>query len=322
MGHEIFKNKGDFCYVGKDATAWHGLEEQHENIVLALENNPYYMSDIVCEPYYLAGSNGEFIKSEKSRVVKRVYDGHELGCVGAGKENEKHWTPLQNKDLLKLAEPILNEKGINLEAAIQIKGGEIVALTMSINDAQSDITNGDSCRRRIILSNGHNGKVAARIGFSDIRIVCANTYNAAINSATSKLIRVNHSSEIYMNMEKIRDVMDIAKADFLASCEQLRVLASKKINAADLRRYVKVYMGVDPEKEVESTRGKNIMDRIITCVLDSPGKEYAPNSWYSAAHGINFYENHVVGKAENRLYNCLFLNKGEDAFKLAFDMAS
>ena len=92
-----------------------------------------------------------------------------------------------------------------------------------------------------------------RAGFTPIRVVCQNTLSMAHGSDASKLIRVKHTKDVLENLANIREVMDLANAEFEATAEQYRLLARKSINQADLRKYVKRVLKVEDEQDA-STR--------------------------------------------------------------------
>src|SRR5208282_996578 len=49
----------------------------------------------------------------------------------------------------------------------------------------------------ILLSHGHDGSLAVRVGFTPIRVVCQNTLSMAHGSAASRLIRCKHTRDIH-----------------------------------------------------------------------------------------------------------------------------
>ena len=77
---------------------------------------------------------------------------------------------------------------------------------------------------------------AVHFGFTPIRVVCANTEAMARGSKASKLIRVRHSRMVEQNVERLRDIMNVANQEFEATCDQYRFLASRDINKADLEK--------------------------------------------------------------------------------------
>ena len=70
----------------------------------------------------------------------------------------------------------------------------------------------------------------------------------AHGSDASKLIRVKHTKDVLENLANIREVMDLANAEFEATAEQYRRLARKSINQADLRKYVKRVLKIEDEE--------------------------------------------------------------------------
>src|SRR5262249_46637869 len=121
---------------------------------------------------------------------------------------------------------------------------------------------GDEIEKFILLSHGHDGSLAVRVGFTPIRVVCANTLAMAHGSEASKLIRLKHTKDMLENLANVREVMDLSNAEFEAPAEQYRLLARTSINQADLRRYVKTVFRVEEDQE-GSTRLKSIMEEIV-----------------------------------------------------------
>jgi hypothetical protein len=129
-------------------------------------------------------------------------------------------------------------------------------------------------------------------------------------------------------MENIRETMDMVNADFEATAEQYRFLASKSINQADLKKYVKVIFaleGVD-DKDV-GTRSKNIMDEVIGLCESGKGNNLPSvrGTYWSAYNGVTEYLSYVSGRSESNRMNSLWFGKANgmnaDALKTAVQMA-
>lgn len=309
--------------VGKPA--WHGLE----SLVSALSPddlraNEKFNYTVSCQPLFLAGASEPV---SQVRAVQRDSDGSILGVVGP------QWTPLQNSKLIDLFQPFVDTGMVKLETAGTLFDGQKVWLMGQVVNAEGDIVPGDQAQRRIMLSNSHDGKHAVRIGFADIRIVCANTLGAAHHSQASQLIRVRHTSQVEVNVERIRDVMDLSANEFRASMDQLRALSTKAINAYDLKKYVKFALAKlsnkpSPHKVAETpdaelnARFRGLVEKVLGHVESSPGSEYGRGTWYQAAQGVNYYANHVFGRTtESRVDNILFNNSGAKPFEWAMELA-
>jgi hypothetical protein len=145
---------------------------------------------------------------------------------------------------------------------------------------------GDEVEKFVLLSHGHDGTLAVRVGFTPIRVVCANTLALAHRADASKLIRVRHSASVIENLANVREVMNLANAEFEATAEQYRLLARKSINQNDLRRYVKKVLKVEGDNI--STRTMNMIQDIIGRCESGKGNNLASvrGTLWTAYNGV------------------------------------
>jgi hypothetical protein len=134
----------------------------------------------------------------------------------------------------------------------------------------------------------------------------------------SQLIRIRHTRSSKNNLEQVRDIMDNINSQFEATAEQFRFLASKNFNQADIRRYVKVMLGIEKTMDEDiKTRTRNIMDEILNLV-EGP-KQSATGvrgTWWAAYNGYNEYLNYNKGRTEdNRLDSLWFGLNANDNVK-------
>ncbi len=169
---------------------------------------------------------------------------------------------LQNDKAFDFFQPFLDAKECSLETAGSLDEGRKIWVLAKINRENSEIVKGDSVAKFVLLSNSHDGTAAVRVGYTPIRVVCANTLAMAHSNANSKLIRVRHSVDVAKNVEGVRNTMKIADEAFEATAEQYRFLASRNINQADVRKYVMAVMGLDEDEKI-STRSLNVLTEII-----------------------------------------------------------
>lgn len=172
-----------------------------------------------------------------------------LGVVGL------RYTPLQNKDAFEFYEPLVDSGLVTLETAGSLKEGRRIWVLGKINRdplvivPQAD----DKIDQYILLGNSHDGVTSIRCGFTPIRVVCWNTLSWAHSLAerqeknAGKLLRVRHTKNATQALNEIREVMDLATATFSASAEQYRVLAEHGCDEKDLKRYVRIVWGHNPE---------------------------------------------------------------------------
>ncbi len=294
-------------FVG--ATPWHGLGNQVD-------------SDInVADAIVAAGLDWEVgLKDLQTvdgvpvnhRATYRKTDGSILGVVGP------RYTPLQNRDSFDWFQPFLDAGECALHTAGSLHSGQKVWVLAQLNRDNSEIVSGDEVSKFILLSNSHDGTTAIRVGYTPIRVVCANTLAWAHSVSDSKLIRIRHTRSSKNNLENVRDIMDNINMEFEATAEQFKFLASKNFNQADVRRYVKVMLDIDgtPDDQIK-TRTRNIMDEILTLV-EGP-KQSATGvrgTWWAAYNGFNEYLNYNKGRTEdNRLDSLWFGSNANDNTK-------
>jgi phage/plasmid-like protein (TIGR03299 family) len=277
---------------------------------------------------FAAWQSGDDCPEVKENVdhyaVVRDTDKRVMGVVGP------RWTPLQNREVFQWFQPWLDNKIVALNTAGSLFDGQKVWVLAQIMDSTlHEVVKGDNVARFILLSNSHDGTTAARPSFTSIRVVCANTLRLAENKA-SGMIRVRHSAKVKENLDNIREIMDVANREFVATVEQYRFLASRQINKEDLRKYVRIL--VQDEKLATTqkwddipTRTQNIIQNIEKLVVDPIQTVGISGTYWNAYNAMNGYLNHEQGRnADNRLNSLWFgTNEALDrkAFGLAMEMA-
>ena len=145
------------------------------------------------------------------RAVRRRSDARVLGVVGP------RYATLQNKDAFGWFQPFLDAREAALHTAGSLRNGSRVWVLARLNRDPLVIAEGDEVEKFILLSHGHDGSLAVRCGFSPIRVVCANTLAMAHGSNASKLIRLKHTKDVLENLANVREIMDLANAEFEAT---------------------------------------------------------------------------------------------------------
>jgi phage/plasmid-like protein (TIGR03299 family) len=253
------------------------------------------------------------------RAAYRTSDGRILGVVGP------RWTPLQNREAFDIFEPLIDSGELKLHTAGSLRNGERIWCLLQMTAAPSEIVKGDEISKFVLLSNGHDGKLAVRMGFTPIRVVCANTEALARNHKASKLIRVRHNRFVKDNCEKLRDIMNLANAEFETTAEQYRMLAGRSISAKDLTKYVKVVLDIDTKKSDDdlSTRKKNIIDRVLWYFENGRGQdlEGVKGTWWAGYNAVTEYVNHEFGRNNNNRMDSVWFGQNQTLMTKALDQA-
>jgi len=240
------------------------------------------------------------------------------------------YTPLQNKYAFQWFQPFLDSKEVVLDTAGALHGGQKVWVLAKIKRDNEQITPNDEVEKYLMLSNSHDGTTAVRVGFTPIRVVCANTLAMAHTKGNreNNLIRIRHHKDVEINLERVRDIVNAVDTEFKATAEQYRTLAHRNINQNDLRQYVKVVFGMEPKtgKTELSTRSKNVLEKIIGIFENDRNEKVAGANYWTAYNAVSEYLNYDRGHNVDSRLNSLWFGQSsmlnKDAFETALALAT
>jgi phage/plasmid-like protein (TIGR03299 family) len=253
------------------------------------------------------------------RAVRRTSDARVLGVVGP------RYAPLQNKDAFAWFQPFLDAREAALHTAGSLKSGSRIWVLAKLNRDPLVIAEGDTVEKFLLLSHGHDGSLAVRCGFTPVRVVCANTLAMAHGSDATKLIRIKHTRDVLENLANVREIMDLANAEFEATAEQYRRLARKSVHQADLRKYVRRVLKVEDDQEA-SSRLRNLMEEIVSLAETGRGNNLPSirGTYWSAYNGVSEWLTYNRGRSDDNRLNSLWFGDSaltnRHALEVALDM--
>jgi phage/plasmid-like protein (TIGR03299 family) len=241
------------------------------------------------------------------RAVRRKSDSRILGAVGP------RYTILQNRAAFQWFQPFLNAKEAALHTAGSLCQGRRVWVLAKLHRDPLIIAPGDEVEKFILLSHSHDGSLAVRVGFTPVRVVCANTLAMAHGSAASQLIRCKHTRDIHHNLDNIRATMNLANQEFEATAEQYRLLARRSINQADLHKYVKQVLQV----------GESVVDQVIALCESGKGNNLLAvrGTYWSAYNGVTEWLSYQRGRSPGNRLNSLWFGDGAALNRRALETA-
>ena len=297
-------------------TPWHGLGT-------ALDEGDLYDWRKTCEKAGLAWDvelvplvTADAQAQVRHKAVRRTTDGRTLGVVGP------RFCVLQNRDAFAWFQPFLDAREAALHTAGSLRNGSRIWVLAKLNRAPLVVAPGDEVEKFILLSHGHDGSLAVRVGFTPVRVVCQNTLSMAHGSDASRLIRVKHTRDVHQNLTNVREVMDLANAEFEATAEQYRLLARKSVNQADLRRYVKKVFKVEDDQE-GGARLKNIMAEIVGLAEAGRGNELpsVSGTLWTAYNGVAEWLGYRRGNSQGNRLNSLWFGDSAGLNRRALEAA-
>lgn len=295
-------------------------DEYVENLLLA--NKPKTVADY--RKLIEQAMDSCFQPVESHNVIRRSDNQHVFGVCG------NRWHPLQNVEAFDWFQPALDAGLVKLNTVGKLAQGRKIWILAELAADPTEIVPGDEIAKYIILGNGHDGGTAIFVGFTPIRVWCANMFPMLRKSA-SHIIRLRHSSHAKVNLDKLRDVMDFANREFIATAEQYRQLTNYTINQEDLEKYVKrIFLPASEQAKPLAelnTRKRNQLEEIMGLVDTGIGLQHPGirGTWYAAFNGVNQYLNYDAARnTANRLNSLWFgqnRNVNEQALQVATEMA-
>lgn len=242
-----------------------------------------------------------------------------LGIVG------NRYEVVQNSDQFGVFQEFAKEGLVSFENGGVFGGGRrtyIQAVLPSTIDINLD--RGDIIKKYITIVSSHDGTVSLQAFLSQIRIICTNTFNAAIRSGQHKT-KIMHKSGANGKLDEAIQIIQNA----LEGHKELDefILAStrtKEFNDREVNKFVELMIPA-----VETGKGKDISTRkinqrqeLLENIYSGIGQEVInKNNLYKLWNGVTTWTNNVLAeKAEDSVE---FLTYG-NAAKIntqAFDLA-
>ena len=262
----------------------------------------------------------------QTRAVIRETDNKILGEVG------RIYTPLQNEKAFNFFQPFVDSGEVTLETAGSLDGGKKIWVLAQLNRDPMEISPNDFVRKYLLLTNRHDGIASAMVGFSPIRVVCANTLAAAIGATDSALLRVRHTAKIEIALDKVREMVNVANQNFESTGEQYKAMVRMGVREADLKNYVRLvfYPNVTKEEitERQQTRLDSLTQNITKLFETGFGSDLVGSrgTMWGLYNGVTQYLSHEANKDADSRVNSLWFgnNKAVNAraMKVAVTMSA
>lgn len=248
---------------------WHGLGEivkeaptSEDAIRLAgidwkVEQEPIFLED------------GTQIKGNWANV--RSSDGKPLGIVG------ERYKIVQNTEAFAFTDALLGE-GVRYETAGALKDGKVIWLLARMPESIEVL--GDVVDPYLVFTNTHDGSGAVRVCMTNVRVVCNNTLNMALNRA-KRVWSARHTGSITNKLDDAIQTLELAHKYIEATKETFEELHKVKItNDFKLFQLVNNIIPItddmtDRQKENQKTIREDILYRYREApdlkVLDATG---------------------------------------------------
>ena len=226
-------------------------------------------------------SDGSPVPGVKANV--RSTDNKVLGIVGPD------YKIVQNAEAFSFMDQVLGE-GVTYETAGALKGGRRVWVLAHIPGEYRFVE--DKADPYILFSTTHNGSGAIKVCLTPIRVVCMNTLNLAIKTATRSWSIV-HKGLMDQKIANAKNTLIASKEYMGALCDEMVNLNEIKLTDTQVYDYVKklIPMPLDPSEVTRrnvSSKRTELMDRYEL----APDLAHVDRSAYRFINAVSDFATH------------------------------
>ncbi len=261
---------------------WHGLGTRVEEAPSSREALRLAGLDwqVVQEPVY----TGLQEPVEGCRANVRSTDRKILGVVS------DRYKVVQNSEAFAFTDELLGS-GVRYETAGSLMEGRRVWILARL--PREYIIAGDRISPYLVFSNTHDGSGSVKVAVTPVRVVCHNTLNLALSTA-SRSFSMMHTGNIRGKIEEARDTLFLAEKYMDCLGEEVEKLRRQKMTEAQVKEYIDLLLPM--EKEPTPVQEKNIL-RLRRDMMrryhDAPDLRKAGNNAYRFVNAVSDFATHA-----------------------------
>lgn len=200
-------------------------------------------------------------KIEGNFANVRDSDNKPLGIVG------DRYKIVQNTEAFAFTDALLGE-GVKYETAGSLKNGKIIWLLAKMPEPFEVL--GDKIDPYLVFTNTHDGSGAVRVCATNIRVVCSNTLNIALNRA-KRVWSARHTGSITNRLDDARETLQFAKQYMDATKETFEELHKIKMDEFTLYRVMNNLVPITEDMtDRQKDNQKEIRDDILFRYNEAP----------------------------------------------------
>jgi len=232
-------------------------------------------------------------------AVVRDRDRRALGVVG------RRYAPVQNAEAFSFVDAVVGTGDVRFESAGSLEGGKLVWLLARLPRDAFEVVQGDEVVPYLLLGNRHDGGGSLVSSLCSTRVVCANTFTAALAERKAR-IYVRHVGRVSDRVSEAQVVLGLARAEIALQRETFERCRLVVLDGGRLERFASdVYP--DPEEdaaEATRTRIANRRENLVRLFEEAPGNALpgVRGTGWAALSAVTYLTTHeakVRGRAKD-----------------------
>lgn len=293
---------------------WHGLgtivaEAQKSEEALRLAGLDW---NVIQAPIYT--NKGE--KVDGYRVNIRDTDRQVLGVV------TDRYKVIQNREAFAFTDELLGA-GVRYETAGSLQDGKKVWLLARL--PREFIISGERISPYLVFSNTHDGSGAVRVAITPIRVVCNNTLNLTLNTA-SRSFSMIHTGDIKGKISEAKQTLFMADQYMENLGKEFERLRKLKMTDQQVKEYIELLLPIEKGASLITVKNtKKLREDMRARYYDAPDLKNVGNNAYRFINAVSDFATHANPLRRTANYNeNLFLRtvEGNPLIDRAYQMVA
>lgn len=343
MAHNINYNeqKGKYSFFSVKEKPWHGLGQLVSDHPTSAEALRFAGLDFTVEKRKLFTYDNQNLFGNADTIAPNILVPNYYATIRTDTEQVlgvvgKEYAVVQNTDAFSFFDAIVGGDGIQYETAGALGKGERIFITAKLPD-YIKVGRDDLIEKYLFLTTSHDGFGSITAAFTPVRIVCANTLNAALRNRTN-CIKIRHTGYAKERLEQAHKVMGIAN-NLAGELEAIfNHCTAVRITDAEVRKLIQLALAPTKEtvqdiracREGEfSTCFANVCNTAFEYAMSNPTQQIdtTKGTLFGAYNAITGYYQNVRmykdndAKLRSFLYGGTAQVRTQKAFRLCEDFA-
>ncbi len=207
---------------------------------------------------------------------------------------------IQNQEAFAFTDSLLGS-GVRYETAGSLQDGKRVWLLARL--PREYIISGERISPYLVFSNTHDGSGAVKVALTPVRVVCNNTLNLALNTASRSWSMI-HTGNIKDKIQEAKDTLFMAEEYMDSLGKEFENLRRKKITDSQVKEYIELLLPI--EKGATQIQGKNIIklrDDMMRRYYEAPDLQDVGNNAYRFINAVSDFATHSKPLRRTANYN-------------------
>ena len=174
----------------------------------------------------------------------------------------RDYSLVTHDDVIGLAE-LVEDRGAKLETVGTTHGGRKLFLLLKVGTYGVGLNRADETSTYLALLNSFDGTTAFRGFGTEVRVVCANTYSAALGSADAAAVgfRIQHTGDLTARVAAAGKAIEAGRLQLATLETEARAMASRSIDVQTAGKYFArvaaiLYPAVATERPADPKEGE------------------------------------------------------------------